>query len=250
METHAHHLHKAPGKKWTHYLFEFFMLFLAVFCGFLAENIRDHKVERQKEKEYIQSLVEDLKKDTSDLNSAIEACTQKQKGFDSLAVVCFSYNNTDSINREMYHLYFNYALNRPNMFFHKATIVQLKNSGGLRLIRKQLVMDSILEYDTFSEFVISQANVFENLFSNAYQLGWQLFNGKFIHRDPGIGKRSYLDSSRSLPLLSSDHRFINLYGNNINSLISIVRGYISLLEGSKQKAAVLVSLLKKEYYLK
>jgi len=38
METHAHHLHKAPGKKWTHYLFEFFMLFLAVFCGFLAEN--------------------------------------------------------------------------------------------------------------------------------------------------------------------------------------------------------------------
>ena len=36
METHAHHLHKAPGKKWTHYFFEFLMLFLAVFLGFIA----------------------------------------------------------------------------------------------------------------------------------------------------------------------------------------------------------------------
>src|SRR5678816_3815911 len=57
MDTHAHHLHKAPGKKWTHYLFEFFMLFHAVFCGFLAENIREHKIERDKEKEYILSLI-------------------------------------------------------------------------------------------------------------------------------------------------------------------------------------------------
>jgi hypothetical protein len=27
-------------KKWTHYFWEFLMLFLAVFCGFLAENLR------------------------------------------------------------------------------------------------------------------------------------------------------------------------------------------------------------------
>src|SRR5262245_43676916 len=39
METHAHHLHKAPGKKWTHFFFAFFMLILAVFAGFLAENL-------------------------------------------------------------------------------------------------------------------------------------------------------------------------------------------------------------------
>ena len=29
-------------KKWTHYFWEFLMLFLAVFCGFLAENQREH----------------------------------------------------------------------------------------------------------------------------------------------------------------------------------------------------------------
>ena len=34
MEVHAHDLHKAPGHGLKHYLFEFLMLFLAVFAGF------------------------------------------------------------------------------------------------------------------------------------------------------------------------------------------------------------------------
>src|SRR5215213_11711783 len=38
MEVH-HHSH-TERKRWQHYLFEFFMLFLAVFAGFLAENWR------------------------------------------------------------------------------------------------------------------------------------------------------------------------------------------------------------------
>jgi len=48
MEVH-HHSHSS-GKKWTHYLWEFLMLFLAVFAGFLAENQREHYVEDQRSK--------------------------------------------------------------------------------------------------------------------------------------------------------------------------------------------------------
>jgi hypothetical protein len=36
MEVH-HHGHVHEKKKWKEYLFQFLMLFLAVFCGFLAE---------------------------------------------------------------------------------------------------------------------------------------------------------------------------------------------------------------------
>jgi hypothetical protein len=45
MEVHTH-THTAR-KKWTHYFWEFLMLFLAVFAGFLAENQREHIVEHQ-----------------------------------------------------------------------------------------------------------------------------------------------------------------------------------------------------------
>lgn len=41
-QTPHHVTHK---KKWVEYLLEFFMLFLAVFLGFVAENIREHTVE-------------------------------------------------------------------------------------------------------------------------------------------------------------------------------------------------------------
>src|SRR6188472_2374622 len=69
MEVHAHA--HTERKKWTHYLWEFLMLFLAVFCGFLAENQREHIVEHQREKKFIETLYDDLKKDTADLTNDI-----------------------------------------------------------------------------------------------------------------------------------------------------------------------------------
>jgi len=72
METHAHHLHKAPGQGWKHYLFEFLMLFIAVFCGFLAENWREHILDGKREKQYIKSFYEDLTADEHDLQLNIE----------------------------------------------------------------------------------------------------------------------------------------------------------------------------------
>ncbi len=37
------------------------MLFLAVFCGFLAEYLLEHKIEREREKQFMGSLISDLK---------------------------------------------------------------------------------------------------------------------------------------------------------------------------------------------
>ena len=72
MELHAHELHKAPGHGWKHYFFEFFMLFFAITLSFFVENAREQYEEHKREKEYISSLVRDLAKDTTELNSCIE----------------------------------------------------------------------------------------------------------------------------------------------------------------------------------
>jgi len=81
MEIHAPHLHKAPGKKWSHYLFEFLMLFLAVFAGFLAENWREHVVEHQRAKQYAKTLLKDLASDTTELFDVIKE--------DNILLACF-----------------------------------------------------------------------------------------------------------------------------------------------------------------
>src|SRR6185436_19465863 len=66
MEVH-HHAHTSR-KKWTHYFWDFLMLFLAVFCGFLAENLREHSVEHKREKRFMQNLLQDLGRDTTHIN--------------------------------------------------------------------------------------------------------------------------------------------------------------------------------------
>lgn len=46
-----------PPKKWTHYFWEFLMLFLAVFCGFLAEYQLEHKIEETGRKGLLKPLL-------------------------------------------------------------------------------------------------------------------------------------------------------------------------------------------------
>jgi hypothetical protein len=44
----------------------------AVFCGFLAENFREHQVEHQREKQYIISMLRELEADTAQLKIVLK----------------------------------------------------------------------------------------------------------------------------------------------------------------------------------
>jgi hypothetical protein len=81
MEVHAHS-HTAR-KKWTHYFWEFLMLLLAVFCGFLAEYQLEHKIEMDRELQIINSLVADLLDDNNNPSSMID---WENRGIKSLEI--------------------------------------------------------------------------------------------------------------------------------------------------------------------
>ena len=76
MELHAH-THTAR-KKWSHYFWEFLMLFLAVFCGFLAEYKLEHVIEHQREKEYAKALYEEFMADSVSFSNKITARLEKE----------------------------------------------------------------------------------------------------------------------------------------------------------------------------
>src|SRR4029079_18493251 len=82
MEVHQHT--HTERKKWHHYFWEFFMLFLAVTLGFLVENQREHFVEHKREIQYIRSYVEDLHTDIKVLDSMIGRCKDRNQMVDSL----------------------------------------------------------------------------------------------------------------------------------------------------------------------
>ena len=75
MEVH-HHAHDpaAPHhkKNWKSYFWEFLMLFLAVFCGFLAEYQLEHRIEKERVKKYMYDMVQNLQYDTIRYNRNLE----------------------------------------------------------------------------------------------------------------------------------------------------------------------------------
>ena len=121
------------------------MLFLAVFCGFLAENQREHIVENQREKKYAVSLLEDLKKDTADLSHDIPYWKKYLTIIDTLRTEI--QKPADQRNDLLLYKCARYMRSYNNFEYHDRTIEQLKNAGNFRLIRKGSIADSLIDYD-------------------------------------------------------------------------------------------------------
>ena len=145
METHAHHLHKAPGHGWQHYLFEFLMLFLAVTLGFFVENQREHYVEHQRLVRFAKQLVNGLETDTVQQNGVIDILEFKGRSLDSLRYF-LAMPKEDSlkwigITRK--------SLILENAFrytYRKPVFDQISSSGSLRLFSNEHIADSLMDY--------------------------------------------------------------------------------------------------------
>ena len=100
MEVHHPH-HPSHKKKWSEYLLEFFMLFVAVTLGFFAENIREHFAEEQKANDLIETVAKDLKSDLDQLNMLKAFALEKSKICDSLKMVLNS--NPNQVDQKDYY---------------------------------------------------------------------------------------------------------------------------------------------------
>jgi len=245
MEVHAHS-HTAR-KKWTHYLWEFLMLFLAVFCGFLAENFREHQVEHLREKKYIVSLIKDVQLDIASLENSTELRKVQLSYFDSLSTLL----KQDYKNRMNDFYFYARHISRSTLFrYHDRTILQLKNSGNLRLIRNADAADSITVYDNEAiKTVLVQQDTEEEL---RQDIAWGL-NGKIFD---GVVWDEMNDSNSKIsrpvnnpPLLTKDPVLINEFHFKVVQLKATLLFTNRYIQRAITSAQNLVDLLKKEYHL-
>jgi hypothetical protein len=152
MEVHHHpDLHHKP-KKWKEYFIEFLMIFLAVTMGFIAENIREHIVEHEREKKYMQSLLIDLKTDLINIETVQKQNLLAKQVGDSLFLLLTLPDYTNETNS----IYYYGRVFSARTFFNmrEGTLKQLNNAGGLRLIHHQEIVDSLEAYQyTYAELL-------------------------------------------------------------------------------------------------
>lgn len=249
MEVHPHT--HTERKKFTHYLWEFLMLFLAVFCGFLAENFREHVVEHNREKQYIESMVNDLKTDSAGIQNVIKRNKRQVSGFDSLLQNIYHRPYTDSSLRTLYYLKETYTLVRSLMIFSNGTISQLKYSGGLRLIRDKVAADSIVNYDMLTAWVEGQGEGVDFSGKKLLDLSVKIFDGEnVLDYNSSSNYRDILSSNKKFPLLTNDERLIKEYANLAKFKKDVIINYIRQLIILENRIPGIIQFLKKEYHLK
>jgi hypothetical protein len=145
MEVH-HHSH-TERKKWTHYFWEFLMLFLAVTLGFFVENKREHYIEHVRVKEFARSLASDIARDTANMTYIINRIKTQIKNTDSLTAYLKHHKFHEIHNIDLFALT---VLDRyPAYRWSRSTLEQIKNSGSLRYFGDTMVR-YISSYDALS----------------------------------------------------------------------------------------------------
>jgi len=249
MEVHAHS--HTERKKWTHYLWEFLMLFLAVFCGFMAENLREHEINKGIEKNNIKSLVRNLLEDSNLLVRSIKVNEGRFNYLDSLIYLKNKKIPDDRFQKEF--IFYMLKLGNIDYFVsNQSTFKQMQSSGTLRLISNPSVLDSILNYENSYERVKRQEGICSSWWNKSIEQVSSIIDlTPLAHMVPttlgeikidDLENIDASDVSKNLPALQS------YYNWRVNERISLGY-YVQFLHELLSYIKTLIPFLQKHYYL-
>jgi len=253
MEVHQHS-HTAR-KKWTHYLWEFLMLFLAITLGFFVENKREHILENKRAKEYAKALVSDLIADTTELGKDLYGLSQTLAFSDTLEMELLKKLAGTGISGARLYYYTFFAPGKFQFGVKTATLSQLKNSGSLRYFRNFEIIRLINEYDQAILTQIGRSEIDLSSFTMWREAREPLFN--FYH----LKKLQQLLADRpqshdsilniDLPLMDNSPGAINKIAHALSERkLNLQRRQNEYYRDPYNIARKLVDVLKKEYHLK
>jgi len=249
----VHHHPRVENKRLKEYFLEFLMIFLAVTAGFFAESYREYSSDRKKEKEYMESMVKDLQRDTAFLNTGFPRKLDRIKAIDSVFLFFESHKDPQEVPgyivAQIRRTSWDRIYDRSS-----GTINQLKNAGGLRLIKNRQVADSIAAYDLLwerSDFwkqgyisLQNTNNAFQEKILNAYDVLPFYRNSPIGSGTPGLGP-----SLRQLTSIKINTTNLNEYLNFLWVQKSWINQDYEFYQNMMGSAARLVVLIKKEYHL-
>ena len=255
MEVH-HHAHSSR-KKWTHYFWEFLMLFLAVTLGFLVENKREHYIEQVRVKEFARSLAFDLARDTANMTYIMNRIKIQIKNTDSLAAYLKSRKPHEVHN---IHLFAFTVLDRyPAYRWSRSTLEQIKNSGSLRYFGDTMVR-YISSYDALSRHMDEDHRNDEEMANRAaasrdkivdVSYPNELAHDLYLRFDSMIKTASFQEFAArdKTPLLTRDSITLKIF---LNEKLNIRRN-LAVRADDELKSLInqgrrLIELLKKKYH--
>ena len=213
---------------------------------FLAEYQLEHKIERDREKQFMKSMVEDLKSDTAILISNIKQRQNRILMIDSLVKLLGSPSVSEKGN-DIY--YFGRSISPPtNIFPNDGTIQQLKSSGNLRLIRNNTISNSIMAYDQKMRNVLFEMGDEVEIRAEYRILARKLFQTTVFHE---MISTDNISIPRNNPALySKDADLLNEFIGAVQYFKRVHQAQLIRSEELLIQAQKLMENIIKEYHLK
>lgn len=247
MEVHHHAHHGQEKRNWKSYFWEFLMLFLAVFCGYLAESYHTHSVNKEIEKRNMELVVDNLKDDVEKFKINIRYHEQKVKILDTL--ISFRNINTETLNSQAFGYLFSKSIYNPVFVSNTAAIDQMKSSGSLRLVKNKKILESIFQYVSMSNLLAMDRDRLNNT------------DDLWIENASAFLDMQYLASSRKLAFLdnnslkpqnnpASNQQILQFFNRAIvrKSILEVL--LLPRMHAQQKNAEDLIELLEKEYEIK
>jgi hypothetical protein len=232
-------------KKWGGYLLEFLLLFLAVFLGFVAENIRENKIDKETERVYMQNMLYDLQADTTIYSDYFSRTEVIYDLVDTIVVEIKKPALERNISRLVYSARILTAKWKQITLVTR-TYEEMKSSGHLRLIQNKEISgkvssyyNSLAELDTYNNVGIIWSN-------NYAQAMAKLFDGAALLEI--IKKKKKIDLTAEA-VISEDKIAINELLTSAGYFYGAISLSNNVATNRRKDAQKLIELIKTEYHL-
>jgi hypothetical protein len=260
-EMEVHHHPDVEKKGLKEYLLEGLMIFLAVFMGFIAENIREDYTEHKKAQEYAITMASDLTSDTALLKDYLAYYKLAKMNTDTMMKLIAG-SDIKKVSTGKLYLYGLWGGGQRIFKAHDATFQQMKSTGALQFFKRPIAREAG-EYDRWCRYMQSLDEMDEAVYVEMRKLRSKIFEFQYNTESNYIWNKiayKYVYSTKKAdiatrdsfikinpPLLTYDKSLFNQYLELVRSRYMIRK--ISIADSVLAHGTKLLSDIKKEYHI-
>jgi len=257
MEIHHHPDLHHKTKPWKEYFLEFIMIFIAVTLGFFAESFREHLVENRKEREVINVLYKEIKKDTANLNVIIYRYMPEHEAWeDSAEIYVTSLPIKDNEKKVAKAL-----VNATNWNFYsppQVALEVLKSSGTFNLLKNETLKAEIISFNelvniyvNYSQFTLAAEHAMDTATSGIIkrQALRALIAKVYQKTNAQYGSITDDDIPAIITLKTYDKNVYSNYIKKLDAMDYLLNDLLGLYKKILKEENSLLDILNKEYHL-
>ena len=235
------------------YILDFFIIFLAVILGFIANDMIESYLEKAKVKEYAQLLFDDLKSDISNIQRTYTEKEWIEQKYDTVENILA----TKDIREYNEFIYYTerYLSNNSIFTSQDMTFLQLRNTGNLRYFKDINLLKKIVDYySCYNQYTLNE-NIYETSCKNDLTgIESKLFNPRDLTSLDNSNSTDYyslvIQPVLKLKPIKRDIDNLKLFYIKVDEAKKHANNTKLLLQKQKNYAVKLMDDLKKEYHLK